>query len=323
MLSSSAIVVPVAAGKGGVGKTQIAANLAIALAQAGNKTVVVDLDLGGSNLHTHLGLRKRYPGLGYYLRARTAALDELLVETSVPGLQFIPGDGRSPFMANIAYQQKLRLIRHLRALEADYLALDLSAGASYNSLDFFAMAPSGLLVTQAEFPSIMNMLSFLKQSMLRRIRAECAKDYRLRRKFDVMTKRATGEQGTLQSVRDELDRLEPGLGARIDALCERCRPRIVVNMVDAPEDLDVATQIDRAAAQSLNLSVDYFGLVFYDRAVKQAIRDGVPLMLQYPDSLAARCIRQIAERVQRFWDRPIDASAMRVRERAAEMQASA
>jgi flagellar biosynthesis protein FlhG len=169
MLASNATVIPVAAGKGGVGKTQIAANLAIALAQAGKKTIVVDLDLGGSNLHTHLGLPNRNPGLGDYLRTRKAELDELLVDTGVPGLQFIPGDARSPFMANIAYQQKRRLLRHLRALEADYLVLDLSAGASFNSLDFFALAPSGLLVTQAEFPSIMNMLSFLKQFVSRRI----------------------------------------------------------------------------------------------------------------------------------------------------------
>jgi MinD-like ATPase involved in chromosome partitioning or flagellar assembly len=131
-----------------------------------------------------------------------------------------------------------------------------------------------------------------------------------------------GEQGTVQTVRDEFDRLEPGLGERIDALCAQCRPRIVVNMADSPEDLDVAAQIDQATAQSLNLSVDYFGLVFYDRTVKQAIREGVPLMLQYPDSLAARCIRQIADPVPRFWDRPIDDSARLVRQRAAELRAS-
>ena len=101
MLAGNAIVVPVAAGKGGVGKTQIAANLAMALAQAGKRTVVVDLDLGGSNLHTHLGLPNRHPGLGDYLRGRKVELDELLVETGVPGLRFIPGDVRSPFMANI------------------------------------------------------------------------------------------------------------------------------------------------------------------------------------------------------------------------------
>ena len=74
-----------------MGKTQIAANLAIALAQAGKSTVVVDLDLGGSNLHSHLGLPNRHAGLGDYLRVRTADLKDLLVETSVDGLRFIPG----------------------------------------------------------------------------------------------------------------------------------------------------------------------------------------------------------------------------------------
>jgi len=77
---SNATVIPVAAGKGGVGKTQIAANLAIALAQAGEKTIVVDLDLGGSNLHTHLGLPNRNPGLGDYLRARKVGRQDTDVE---------------------------------------------------------------------------------------------------------------------------------------------------------------------------------------------------------------------------------------------------
>ena len=176
-----------------MGKTQIAANLAIALAQAGKSTVVVDLDLGGSNLHSHLGLPNRHAGLGDYLRARTADLKDLLVEMRVDGLRFIPGGSR--IMANIAYQQKRRLLRHLLAIEADYLVLDLSAGSSYNNLDFFALAPSGMLVTQPELPSLMNMLSFLKQHMLRRIRQEFATEHRMRQEFNALTKRSMDGSG--------------------------------------------------------------------------------------------------------------------------------
>ena len=82
----------------------------MALARRGHKTIVVDMDLGGSNLHSFLGLSNRYPGIGDFLKAKTADLEELLVPTGTANLQFLPGDGRTPFMANIPHGQKEKLI---------------------------------------------------------------------------------------------------------------------------------------------------------------------------------------------------------------------
>ena len=50
-------IIPIASGKGGVGKSFVAANLSIALAELGNQVIVADLDFGGSNLHTCLGIK--------------------------------------------------------------------------------------------------------------------------------------------------------------------------------------------------------------------------------------------------------------------------
>ncbi|NBQ39078.1 MAG: MinD/ParA family protein, partial [Alphaproteobacteria bacterium] len=60
-------IIPIASGKGGVGKSLVAANLAIALAQAGKNVVLADLDLGGSNLHLILGLRGIPVGIGTWI----------------------------------------------------------------------------------------------------------------------------------------------------------------------------------------------------------------------------------------------------------------
>src|SRR6266850_2415825 len=107
-------IIPIAGGKGGVGKTFVTANLAVALASRGFRTLAVDLDLGNSNLHSLLGLENRYPGVGEYLRGTVkCSPHELIVETSLPGLGFIPGDGRMPFMANITYNKKLALMSTL------------------------------------------------------------------------------------------------------------------------------------------------------------------------------------------------------------------
>ena len=74
-------IVPIASGKGGVGKTFLTANLAIALAEAGHRTIAVDMDLGGSNLYSFLGIPNRFPGIGDFLKARSAELEDLQVKT--------------------------------------------------------------------------------------------------------------------------------------------------------------------------------------------------------------------------------------------------
>ena len=72
--------------------------------------MAVDLDLGGSNLHTCLGLDNNNPGIGDYLRAHYGNLEELIVDTSHPNLKFLAGDARSPFMANLHSTQKNKLM---------------------------------------------------------------------------------------------------------------------------------------------------------------------------------------------------------------------
>ena len=82
-------IIPIASGKGGVGKSFLAANLAIALAKLGKQVIVADLDFGGSNLHTCLGLNNIYPGIGDFLRARYPKLKDLLVTTDDQNLKFL------------------------------------------------------------------------------------------------------------------------------------------------------------------------------------------------------------------------------------------
>ena len=94
-------IIPIASGKGGVGKSFITANLAIALAKLGKQVIVADLDFGASNLHTCLGIHNTNPGIGDFLRARYSKLEDLLVETENENLKFLAGDVRSPFLANM------------------------------------------------------------------------------------------------------------------------------------------------------------------------------------------------------------------------------
>src|SRR5512140_2964865 len=84
-------VVAIGGGKGGIGKSLVSANLGIALAQRGAKTVIVDADLGGANVHTCLGLPQPTVSLSHFIEKRVEHLDQVLVPTGIERLQLISG----------------------------------------------------------------------------------------------------------------------------------------------------------------------------------------------------------------------------------------
>ena len=73
-------------GKGGSGKSFISASLGVSLATQGKKVVLVDLDLGASNLHTFLGLRNPPQGLECFIDKSSKRLDEVALATTIPNL---------------------------------------------------------------------------------------------------------------------------------------------------------------------------------------------------------------------------------------------
>jgi flagellar biosynthesis protein FlhG len=310
VMSKSPTIIPVAGGKGGVGKTLFAANLAVALAQLGCETVVVDLDLGNSNLHSLLGMANRFPGIGDYLRIGEGSLESFLVDTDIPRLRLLPGDGRMPFMANITHHQKKRLIAGLQALPGDYVILDLGAGCALHTLDFFTMVDRGMILSSPEYPALMSALVFLKNMILRKIENSLRQDVELTDLVNRMyVQPMNGPQVTVESLAQLASESDPEAGRRIREVCARYRPRMIFNMGDHPDDLTVLETIDRSIRQILSIEVDYFGFVFADPAVRESIRKGMALLVSHPESRPARAISHIAHRVTRYWNLPIPNSA--------------
>src|SRR6056297_834688 len=99
-------IVPVASGKGGVGKSLLSVNIALALGQAGYRVVLADLDLGGSNLHLMLGSSAFPNSLGTFLSGKSASFKEIIFPTEYENVSFIPGDSEIPGLANLSASQK-------------------------------------------------------------------------------------------------------------------------------------------------------------------------------------------------------------------------
>jgi flagellar biosynthesis protein FlhG len=148
-------------GKGGVGKSLVTANVSICLALMGYKVVTVDLDLGGANIHTCLGLNIPEKTLSDYLQKKVNNINELIVPTQIKNLSIISGAQDELGIANLKSVHKNKVINKLKEIDADYVLLDLGAGTTFNTLDFFITADKGVLFVLPEPTSIENNYRFI------------------------------------------------------------------------------------------------------------------------------------------------------------------
>jgi flagellar biosynthesis protein FlhG len=153
-------IIAVSSGKGGVGKTNIAINLALAYAQLGKKVIVMDADLGLANVNVVLGVIPRYNL--YHLIRKQKSLEEILVETSY-GIKIIAGASGFSKIANLTEEERRDFIAELAALSnADVLIIDCAAGVSNNVISFIAAADDAIIVTTPEPTAITDAYGIIK-----------------------------------------------------------------------------------------------------------------------------------------------------------------
>ena len=154
-------IVAVASGKGGVGKTNVAANLAVAFARLGQRVCVLDADLGLANLDVLLGLSSE-TSLLHVLRGERR-LAEVMVE-GPEGIRIIPAASGFEEMTALGAEDRLRLVQEVEALDGtiDVLLIDTAAGISSNVLYFAAAAADVLLVITPEPTSLTDAYALVK-----------------------------------------------------------------------------------------------------------------------------------------------------------------
>jgi len=290
-------IVPIASGKGGVGKSLVAANLGVSLARKGKTVVLVDLDLGGSNLHTFLGIRNRNAGIGSLVWKQERNLKALLAETGEERLWFIPGDNLLPGVANLDWRTKKRIAKDLTALPADFIILDLGAGSSWNVVDFWLASPGGILVAVPEITSVLNAYSFVKTAVFRLL-TQCFPDGGTeRRELDAFA--AGKREGTGASFLDFVKN-ETGQGHHRDravASLAALNPCVVVNRAVESGDADVGYRLRSIAERNLGVSIVFGAFLPEDPAVPASLASRRPLCSSDPLSPFSRAIGAFAGRL--------------------------
>ena len=295
--STRARLIPVGGGKGGVGKSFIVANLAASLARLGHRVVAVDGDLEGPNLHTCVGIAKPQSSLADFVAQREDDLGKLVLDTPIPNLQLIAATDGNLATPQPTQSRRVRLIRELRELDADFVFLDLGAGTHAAVMDYFMVGDDGVIVIVPEPTSVENAYGFVRAAFYRRLRLAMASHDM--RKVVTIAMDQRNERGirTPLELLHEIQMLDPAEGARFVETMRAFRPHLIVNDVRTAEDIKLGFSIQSVCRKFFGIEAEYLGYVNHDESARRSVRARRPLIDVYPRSDAAIYISRIARKL--------------------------
>jgi flagellar biosynthesis protein FlhG len=284
-----ACVISVASGKGGVGKSVLSVNLALVLARMGKQVVLADLDVGGADAHVMVGLLNPLLTLTDFLNHRIEHLDDLAQRLSIdPNLRIIPGTGDTLATANMTYAQKKRLIRNFQNIRADVIIVDIGAGASYHTLDFFLMADHHITVATPDPTSVLDLYRFIKLAAIRRVLSM----FMMR---DVMAEGlANRDYSSVEEVLDVAGKTDESGRAFAETTLRALQPTLVLNRVSGRARVNVL-QLRKLLKEYVGGDLTLLGEIPEDPAMEQAVRAYVPVVQHAPSSPAAVALAKTAD----------------------------
>lgn len=239
-------VIAITSGKGGVGKTSVTVNLALAFAKMGKKVAIFDADLGLANVHILMGVKPRF-NLRHMIEDNFKMDD--LVTMGPEGVKIISGGQGVREMANLTPDQRRIILRQLDKLEreVDILLIDTGAGISENVLRFTTFADEVIVVTTPNIAAAADGYSIIKILL----------------------------------------EMEPN--SKIGLIANMAQ-----NMYHSK---NVFNRINAATKKYLNYPLGDLGYIVTDNHIEAACQIRRPLLLEFPQSEAAKCIREIAEMI--------------------------
>jgi flagellar biosynthesis protein FlhG len=297
MRKNKPIIIPIASGKGGVGKTVLAVNLSFALADLGKQTVLIDLDFGGANIHTCLGYDTAPDGIGNFINQKNMKLADYALSTGNKNLKFIPGDAEMVGVANISNTQKKRLINQILDLEADYIVLDLGAGSTFTTIDFFMISSFGIIIAMPELTSILNAYALLKATIFRLLYVDMKKHKELKEIFEKHSEIGGEHAWKISDILDKIFEVDPGIHAEAAKLLDTISPKIIINMAYKPKDVAMGEKLRKISKNYLNIDMEYLGFLYRDKAVEESISLRKPLYEYAPENQTYQTIIRIAYKI--------------------------
>ena len=290
-------IYPIGGGKGGIGKSFVAANLGASIAKQGHQVVLVDLDLGASNLHTFLGIENPKSGINNFLNKSVEKFENLAAPTHIPNLFFISSLHCSMEISNLVYAQKLKIIKAVRKLPFDYVILDLGAGTNFNTLDFFLTSHDGIFICVPEPTSIENAFRFIRATYLRKLKRIIK-----RHAFNAAVKNAVFNPGpsdlTALQSRDIIDivlKRDPDREMFLKDRLSEFNFKLILNQFRKNFNPNLGQKLEIVCNRHLYSTFQFLGNISYDERVAESVFARKLYVQKYPYTATAVDLKNIAD----------------------------
>jgi len=294
-------ILAVGGGKGGAGKSVFSTIMAFWLARMGHRTVLMDVDLGGANLHTLLGIKSPDRTLNDFITRKFGELEDICIDTSEKNLRLISGASDVLSLANPHFSQKIKLMTHLSRLDADYVVLDLGAGTSFNVLDFFLIAHKKIIVLTPEPTSIQNAYIFVRNTVYRKLSRLSSKNPSLQ----ALIKIAMDPKNILKirTIKELFQFIEESDEKNVIEVLKKeigdVHLGVVTNMVKNEKEENAGRIVQIVAEKYLTIPSTDLGSVSYDKHIHKMVSNMTPLINLDQSSQAFGNIYEIASKLSK------------------------
>ncbi len=291
-------IIAIGGGKGGIGKSFIASNIALSLVSHNKRVVIVNLDLGSSNVSTILGVRANNINISDFITGKVHDINKVVIKTPYKHLGIIKGSSGHYKIADLKYLYKNRIVKELRNIDADYVLVDLGGGFSLNTLDFFNCADEKILIFTPDPTSIKDVYSFIKCAIYRKIARTFCNHAEANFIIDAST--TLNSDGIARRMNDLISNLYDLDSAFCNIavnMLSRYRPKLILNNVTEEEDLSCVNKVQGACKKFLNIEPEMFGHLRFDNKVRMSIRKMKPIIINHPFCAVTKSINEISRRL--------------------------
>ena len=281
-------------GKGGTGKSFLTSAMGTYIAGKGKKVILIDIDIGGANLHSFLGISRPKKSLTDFFE-KGASLNKLAVKTGIDNMSLITGDIHSLASDNIKFTQKLKLFRHIMKLNKHYVIIDLGAGSHNNTIDTFLMADKKVVILEPEITSVENLYHFIKNALFRKLRMSL-REYGFKDIVEQMWERR--EEYKIKNLRELIDSIRVNfshVGDIIDKELSDFKLSLILNKIRSSDDILIGSSVKSIFMKYLGVDTKFAGFVEYDDSVWRSVRERRPFMLNYSLSRSAKEVEVFTE----------------------------
>jgi flagellar biosynthesis protein FlhG len=238
------------------------------------------------------GIDRPNSGLQALIDRKIETLEEALTPTPLPNLHLVAGTGAAVGAANITHGEKQRIMKRIRALDADVVIVDVGAGVSFNVLDFFELGTQRLLVVTPQVTSIQTAYSFLKGAVLRTLRHHAEKTSELELLEPAI---ASKENEKVSRLLARLREENPAFAEGVFRILGRFGAQIVGNQVTEPNQAGIFHAVSRMIHDFLGINVPILGYVGISRRIRESINQRRPMLLGNQIDENTKVFRQMAE----------------------------